>query len=80
MHLSDPDVLDMIAKFVGVNVVTTLVLAVLSYVLATVMLDRLAAFDRWLDPSRMTRNGHSPLKNAPNQSPEPMAPSDRDSC
>lgn len=79
MNLSDPDVIDMIAKFVAVNVVATLVLAVLSYVLATVMLDRLEFLDRWLDPSRMTGNGHPRIKHAPSRPPEPTARNGRDS-
>lgn len=49
----DPEVLDMIAKVVGVNVVATLLLAVLSVVFSAVMLNGLAWLDRWLDPSRL---------------------------
>jgi len=42
----------MIAKGVAVNAVAVLVLAVMSYVLAALILRGLAAFDAWMDPSR----------------------------
>ena len=48
----DPEVVDMIGKFLAVNVVVTLLLAVLSYALSALMLNSLAAVDRWLNPSR----------------------------
>ncbi len=48
----DPDIADMIGKFVAVNAVATLVLAVGSYALAAASLNLLAALDRWMDPSR----------------------------
>jgi hypothetical protein len=77
MNLSDPEVINMIAKIVAVNVVATLVLAVLSYALGAFLLDRLTDLDRWLDPSRIRGNGHPQLKHAPSQPPEPTAPSGR---
>jgi hypothetical protein len=48
----DPDVVDMIGKFVAVNAVATLLLAVLSYTLSAVLLSGLARLDRWLDTSQ----------------------------
>ena len=48
----DPDIVDMVGKFVAVNVVATLVLAVGSYALAVASFNLLAALDRWMNPSR----------------------------
>jgi hypothetical protein len=53
----DPEVLDMIAKVLGVNIVATLLLAVLSVAYSALMLNGLASLDRWLDPSRTERTG-----------------------
>lgn len=51
----DPDILNMIAGIVGVNVAAALLLAVLSYTWSVVSLNALALVDRWLDPSRKAR-------------------------
>lgn len=42
----------MIATGAAVNAVAVLVLAVMSYVLAHLILSGVAAFDAWMDPSR----------------------------
>ena len=68
----DPNVVDMAAKFVAVNAVATLVLAVLSYAFSAVMLDGLDALDRWLSPSRAMGKGSPRLKNTTN-STEPRS-------
>lgn len=47
----DPDIIDMVGKFVAVNAVATLVMAVMSYGLAAMSLNLLESLDRWLDPS-----------------------------
>jgi hypothetical protein len=48
----DPGIVEMVGKFVAVNVVATLVLAVGSYALAAASFNLLEALDRWLSPSR----------------------------
>lgn len=48
----DSGIVDMVGKFVAVNAVATLVLAVGSYALAAASLNLLEALDRWLSPSR----------------------------
>ena len=65
----NPGVVDMIAKFVAVNAVATLVLAVMSYALSALILNGLEALDRWLDPSSRMRNAHPHLKYAAKKPP-----------
>ena len=52
---ADPEVMDMIMKFLAVNAGAMLLLAGLSYVISALMLEGLAALDRWLDPSRRSK-------------------------
>ena len=52
---ADPEVVDMIVKFLAVNAGAMLLLAGLSYVVSALMLEGLAALDRWLDPSRRSK-------------------------
>jgi len=52
---ADPEVVDMIVKFLAVNAVALSLLAVLSYVVSALMLEGLARLDRWLDPSRRSK-------------------------
>ena len=59
----------MIAKIMAVNAVAILLLAAMSYAVSALMLEGLAALDKWLDPSR--KRGSGPLES-PNQPPEPM--------
>jgi len=65
----DHDVVDMVAKFVAVNAVATLVLAVMSYALSALLLDGLEAVDRWLDPSKAMEKQNSLIRNIPNDPP-----------
>lgn len=48
----------MVGKFVAVNAVATLVLAVMSYALAAMSLNLLESLDRWLDPSNRGVSNH----------------------
>ncbi len=61
----ESDVIDLAAKFAAVNAVAALLLAVMSFVLSAFMLNRLAAFDRWLDPSRPMGDISPRLDDAP---------------
>jgi hypothetical protein len=54
----DREVVDMIATGVAVNAVAVLVVAVMSYVLAHLILSGLAALDAWMDPLRKPDGGH----------------------
>jgi hypothetical protein len=63
----DPELLDMIAKYVGVNAVATLLLAVLSYFGSGWMLEGLAWVDRRLDPARRWRKGSPVLEKTPDK-------------
>ena len=67
----DPDVVDMIAKIVGVNAVAALLLAVLSYAGSALLLRGLEAVDRRLDPSYRKWSGHPTLPKSPIQPPGP---------
>lgn len=52
----NPEVVDMIGKVLAVNVVATLLLAVLSYAWSFWSLKAVALLDRWLDPSGKDRD------------------------
>ena len=66
----DSEVVDMIAKVVAVNAAATLLLAVMSYVLAALMLNGLASLERSLDPSLKPGSDY-PDPQKPNQPSQP---------
>ncbi len=68
----NPEVIDMIAKFVAVNVVATLLLALMSFTLSAFMLNRLAAFDRWLGPTQTMVDDDPRVEGAPSQPSGPL--------
>src|SRR5688572_16005823 len=57
----DSDVANMLGQVLAVNAGAVLLLAALSYGASVLMLEGVAALDRWLDPSRHA--GKQPLPN-----------------
>jgi uncharacterized membrane protein len=68
----DSEVVDMIAKVVAVNAAAVLLLAVMSYVLAALMLNGLASLESWLDPS-LKPESSSPDPQGAHQQPPPLS-------
>ena len=54
----DPEMVSAAANILAVNAVATLLLAVMSYLLAKFALDGLESIDRRLDPSHHARKGN----------------------
>lgn len=59
----DPNILDLIAKVVAVNIVATLVLALLSYACSKLMLEGLASLEQRLDSTLRPASGHVDAEN-----------------
>jgi hypothetical protein len=58
----DPDIADMVAKFLAVNAAATLLLAVLAYIGSALILNWLQSLDKWLDASQKKGNANLGLK------------------
>lgn len=68
---NNPEIGDMVTKYLAMNAAAIVVLAVLSYVSSVLLLAWLESLEKWWNASERKRYGNLSLKRTPNEVPLP---------